>query len=296
MQYNHLKSWLILILLSIIWGSSFILMKVGLLSFTPLQAASLRIAISGIVLLPFMIGYAKGTSKSVWGWCILLGVVGNLIPFMSFALAQSVINSSLAGMLNSLQPLFTLCIGILVFKQNLPRKQIIGVLIGFAGAAILLGAKSSVASFAENFQFSLLVVLATFCYGISANIIRHYLHNVEPLKITSLSLGILIIPSIGLLSLSDFTLHIQTEEQVFNSLFAIGGLAIFGTAFAIILFNQLIKSSGMMMASSVAYLIPVVAIFWGLLDGELINQSHIIGISVIFSGLYLINNRKTPTA
>ena len=103
MQYNRLKNWLILIMLSIIWGSSYMLIKIGLLSFTPMQVGLMRIGVSGLALLPFMISHAKGTSKNIWGWCLLLGIFGNLIPFICFALAQSVINSSLAGMLNSLQ-------------------------------------------------------------------------------------------------------------------------------------------------------------------------------------------------
>jgi len=293
MQHNKLNNWLILVLLAIIWGSSYILIKIGLVSFTPMQVGFMRIGLSGIAMLPFLKRYIQGTTKSIWGWCLLLGLVGNIIPFVCFALAQSVINSSLAGMLNSLQPLFTLVIGLFIFKQAMPRRQMIGVLIGFAGATILLGAHSSVASFTDNFIYSLLVVLATFCYGLAANIIRQYLHDVSPLKITTLSLCLLIVPSTIILAYSDILIRFQYQQEVMSSLYAIAFLGIFGTAIAVILYNKLIKDAGMMMASSVAYLIPVVAIFWGAIDGELINTTHLIGISVIFTGLYLINQHKS---
>lgn len=295
MQDNKINHWLILGLLSIIWGSSYILMKVGLLAFTPLQLALIRIIISGLAMLPFLLRHFRGTSLAVWGWCLLLGLIGSLLPFICFALAQSVISSSLAGMLNSLQPLFTLTIGILIFKQRLPNQQIIGVVIGFAGASVLLGTRSAVASFGDNFLFSLLVVLATFCYGIAANIIRHYLYEVSPVKITALSLGVLILPASVILWFTDIHVQFQTNEQVMNSFYAIAALGTFGTAFAIILYNKLIKEAGMMVASSVAYLIPIVAIIWGVLDGEAVYMSHIFGISVIFIGLYLINQRREKT-
>jgi drug/metabolite transporter (DMT)-like permease len=296
MQKNEIYNWSILVVLSIIWGSSYILIKLGLLAFTPLQVALLRISISGIALLPLLLRHAKGTSIVVWCWCLVVGLIGCFIPFICFALAQTVINSSLAGMLNSLQPLFTLVVGILLFNQKLPRNQIFGVLIGLAGATILLGVNSSIASFTDNFLYSLLVVFATFCYGLTVNIIREYLAQVSPIKITTLSLGVLILPASMILYFSDLSERLVTEDQVMVSLIAIATLAIFGTTIAIFLYNKLIKDAGMMMASSVAYLIPVVAIIWGILDGEQIFSAHIFGISVIFIGLYIINQPKASAS
>jgi len=252
----------------------------------------IRLTLSGLVLLPFFYRYIKGTSKIIWGWCLLLGLSAFFIPHLSFAFAQTVISSSLAGMLNSLQPLFTLVVGIFLFKHHIPRHQVFGVLIGFAGAIILLGAKSSVASYTDNFLFSLLVVLATFCYGIAANIIRLHLKDVSPLKITTLSLGIFIIPCSLILFNTDVISRIGPEPQIIKALYSLAILAIFGTSISVILYNKLIKEGGMMMASTVAYLIPVVAIIWGIFDGELINLAHLIGICVIFTGLYLINQRQ----
>jgi len=281
-----------LILLSVIWGSSYLLIKISLVSFTPIQVGLIRIGLSGLLLLPFFLRDAKGTTKKVWFWCLILGMVGFVIPFMSFAIAQTVIHSSLAGMLNSLQPLFTLSIGIMIFKQQAPRNQIFGVLIGFAGAILLLAAKSSTASYTDNFLFSLLVVLATFCYGLAGNIIRVYLHEVSALKITSLSLGILIIPVFTILVMTDMVHRLQLDEQILTSVSALVALSLFGTSMAVILYNKLIKEAGMMMASSVAYLIPVIAIIWGVVDGEKINLTHIAGICVIFIGLFLINQQR----
>jgi len=293
MQSNSIKNWLILILISLIWGSSYYLIKLSLLSFTPTQVGLGRLALSGIALLPFFIRYYKGTSKTIWLWCSILALVGFLIPFMCFSIAQTVINSSLAGMLNSLQPLFTLLIGTLFFKHPILRQQYIGVVIGLAGSLFLLSAKSSVASYTDNFSFSLLVVLATLCYGIAANIIRVHLQEVHPVKITSLCLGIIIIPSSIVMLLVDGIPTIQYSEQYLISVASLLFLSIIGTSMAVILFNKLILSAGMMMAASVAYLIPIVAIMWGTFGGENINSVHLLGISIVFAGLYLTNKTRT---
>ncbi len=295
MQSNTIKNWLILLLISLIWGSSFYLIKLSLLSFTPAQVGLGRIALSGITLLPFFIRYYKGTSKTIWFWCSVLGLVGFLLPFMCFSIAQTVINSSLAGMLNSLQPLFTLLIGTLFFKHPLLRQQFIGVIIGLMGALLLLSAKSSVASYTDNFAFSLFVVLATLCYGIAANIIRVYLQEVHPIKITSLSLGLLIIPSGLMMFFVDGMPVFQYSEQYLISVSSLMFLSIVGTSMAVILYNKLLFSGGMMMAASVAYLIPVVAMIWGVIGGEKIHTVHMLGISIIFAGLYLTNKIRAKT-
>jgi len=292
MQSNHIYNWFVLILLSVIWGSSYLLIKLSLLSFTPVQVALIRIALSGITLLPFFLKYAKTTSKNIWGWCLILGFIGYFVPFMSFAVAQTVISSSLAGMLNSLQPLFTLSLGILVFNQKASRNQIMGVLIGFAGAIILLSANTSSVPFSENLLFSLLVVLATFGYGVAANIMRVYLHDVSAMEITSITLGLLLLPSIAFILTTDLAAPFK-QQQLMTSIYALVALSILGTAIAVIIYTKLLKSAGMMMASSVAYLIPVVAIILGILQGEAISIIQIAGISIIFAGLFLINQLRS---
>jgi len=295
MQSNTIKNWLTLLLISLIWGSSYYLIKLSLISYTPTQVGLGRLAFSGITLLPFFIRYYKGTSKTVWFWCSVLALVGFMIPFMCFSIAQTVINSSLAGMLNSLQPLFTLLIGTLFFNHPLLRQQFLGVAIGLIGALLLLSAKSSVASYTDNLTFSLLVVLATLCYGIAANIIRVRLQDVHPVKINSLSLGLLIIPSSVIMLIVDGVPTFQYSEQYLISVSSLMFLSVVGTAMAVILYSKLIFSGGMMMAASVAYLIPVVAIIWGVIGGEQINTAHFLGISIIFAGLYLTNKTRAKT-
>jgi drug/metabolite transporter (DMT)-like permease len=294
MNKSNLTPWLLLITLAFVWGSSFLLIKYSLVAFSGLQVGLLRLAIAGLTVFPFLIYFAindkKLLSKEVWAWCFIVGLVGNLLPAILFGIAQTVINSSLAGMLNATQPLFALTLAIIIFKQTIPKVQVFGVLIGFAGAILILTAKTVAIDPINNFKFSLLVVLATFCYGVATNIIKIHLAHVSPIKITALSLGIFMPISAFALLFTDIEMALERESASI-ALTSIALLAVVGTAMAIFLFNMLIKSSGMLFASSVTYLIPIVAIFWGIVDGEHINVQHIIGMLTVFSGVYLLNKR-----
>ncbi len=283
--------WLLLLLLAFVWGSSFILMKRGLESFNNLQVASLRIVIAYLFLLPIALKNIRKIKGKYWGYLLIAGLLGNGIPAFLFTTAQTEISSSLTGMLNSLVPLFTVLVGLIGFGLTLRIKRFAGVLLGLAGAIGLL----SVQGFDVgngNQTYALLVVLATICYATNINFIKTYLGPINSIDITSFGFFFLGPPTLIYLLMSDFTEILKTDPEAYQNLFYIALLSIFGTALAVILFNILIKKVSAIYASSVTYIIPVFALMWGFIDGEVIKPMHIVWISVILSGIYIVNREN----
>jgi drug/metabolite transporter (DMT)-like permease len=284
-------SWIILIALSLTWGSSFILMKQGLKAFSSDEVAALRIGIAFLFLLPLQVLYLKKIDlKQTWKGLILMGVFGNLIPAFLFTKAETQISSSLTGMLNALTPLFTILVGVIIYKTPILKFQVLGVIIGLAGAIMLLGFGES-SEHSSNLSYSLLVVLATLCYAISVNGIKKHLTGINSV-IASVWAFTFIGPLalIYLFSATEFTVHVRSE----NGLAALGYICILGiagTALSVIVFNRLIKQAGTVFASSCTYLIPVVAIGWGLYDGEVVTPVQLISIAVIIAGVWIINKK-----
>ncbi|MGZ4036957.1 MAG: DMT family transporter, partial [Bacteroidia bacterium] len=238
-------SWLILIALSLIWGSSFILMKEGLKAFSSDEVAALRISIAFLVLAPFLVKqFSKVNFRQNWKGLILMGVFGNLLPAFLFTKAETQISSSLTGMLNSLTPLFTILTGMLAFNIPVSRQQLIGVLTGLAGAVLLLGLGGP-AEQSQNLLFSFLVVAATFCYAISVNGIRRHLSGVNSFTATVGAFTI-----IGPMALAYLLVNTSAKEHLLNhpqgsaALGFICILAILGTAISVVMFNVLIKQAG----------------------------------------------------
>jgi drug/metabolite transporter (DMT)-like permease len=278
-------NWIILLVLAVIWGTSFILIKKGLESFSSFQIANLRIFISFIFLLPVAIkNIRKVTKGSIWSF-LIIGFIGSAFPAYLYPLAQTHIESSVAGMLNSLTPVFTLIIGIAIYSQKALLRQVLGIFLGFVGAAGLL--------YKGSFSFDtygLLIVLATLFYGISSNQVTR-LKGINGLAITSLAF-LFIGPIAGVnLLLSDFSAAVETEHWLRN-LSYIGILSIFGSGLALAIFNILILRTTPVFASSVTYLIPIVASIWGLFDGEDIKSSMIISVICILLGVYLTNRKS----
>lgn len=284
--------WIILIALSLVWGSSFILMKRGLMAFTSDEVAALRITIASVFLAPLLFKYYKiNLLKNLKG-LILMGVFGNLIPAFLFTKAETEISSSLTGMLNALTPLFTILIGIVLFQQKITKQKFIGVSIGFIGAVALIVFGDSHEQ-SKNVQYCLLVVAATLCYAISVNGIKAYLSDVNSITATVWAFT-LIGPAaaIYLFGFTDVVKHYTESPFGNSSLGYISVLAIFGTAISVVIYNQLIKLSGTVFAASCTYLIPVVAIGWGLFDDEVINFFQMSAVLVIIGGIWLINSVK----
>lgn len=289
MQNKKALAWVILITLSLIWGSSFILMKRGMVAFSSDEVAAMRISIAFVFLSPLLIKHYKLDLKKYWVGLIFMGVFGNLIPAFLFTKAETQISSGLAGMLNALTPLFTIIVSLIWLRDKPSKIKIVGVLIGFLAAISLMLFNDS-GETSNNVMYSLLVVAATFCYAISINGIKKYLHDLNSVKATVWAFCFTgPIALIYLFGFSNFTTHLSEHPEALNSLGYVSILAIFGTAISVIIYNNLIKLSGVIFASSCTYLIPVVAVLWGLFDSETINIIQIISILIIILSVYLIN-------
>jgi drug/metabolite transporter (DMT)-like permease len=290
-------SWIILIALSLVWGSSFILMKQGLRAFSSDEVAGLRITIASAFMLPFLIRHYKIDLKKNLKGLLLMGVFGNLIPAFLFTKAETEISSSLTGMLNALTPMFTILIGMIAFNHKINKNQIIGVLIGFIGAIalVVLGEGSNDQS--KNILYCLLVAAATLCYAISVNGIKTYLGNINSLTATVWSFTLIgPVAAIYLFGFTDVISHATNHPESLRSLGYISILAIVGSALSVVVYNTLIKLSGTVFAASCTYLIPIVAIGWGLFDGEIINLFQVLAVIVIITGIWMINGVKKPEA
>lgn len=283
--------WVILVALSIIWGSSFILIKRGLISYDPLQVGFLRVSISAMAFLPLLFWRFSRIRREHLPWLLVVGLTGSGIPAILFALAQTHISSTMAGILNSITPLFTLTLGILFFGSPLIWRKVVGVFIGLGGALLLL-INSGDAAFSGEFQYGMLVVLATICYAISGNTVATKLKGLDPLAISSSAFVMVGIPTTLLLFSTDFVSVLQQDTQAWASLGFISILALVGTVLASVIFFHLIQRTNAVFGASIAYLIPIVAVGWGLLDNEPVGWMHLIGLCLILSGVYLSKNRK----
>ncbi|ATL46920.1 hypothetical protein COR50_06845 [Chitinophaga caeni] len=287
---QRLINYLVFLLLSLTWGSSFILMKIGLKSYSSTQVASIRLIAAGITLLPFFIIYIKKTPTAKIPIIILSGLLGNGFPAFLFCLAETRIDSSLAGILNSLTPLFALITGILIFHAPLVKQQLWGICIGLVGVVGLFAVKGISSN--NDWHYGLLVVAATICYGLNISLVHHYLKGFSSLQLGSISLFFMAIFSIPVLASSDIVERFQEAPNAWSSLGASALLGIMGTGVASVLFYQLIQRAGGMMASMVTYALPVVAIGWGALAGEIVSPGQILCMLIILAGVYLANRSK----
>lgn len=284
--------WVTLIFLSFIWGSSFILMKKGLRSFSNDQVAALRIFISFIAFLPFGIKYFKKLTKENILPLFIVGFIGSTVPAFLFTKAQTNIDSGLAGILNSMTPLFTLIIGLLFYKSAAKLINAIGIFLGLIGALGLIVYSTDGTNILENINYyGLFVIVATICYGINVNHVKYKIKELNGLELTSLAF-MLVGPFAGIyLLFTDFTFTLSTNDYLLNLSF-IAILAVIGTVLALVIFNTLIQRTSALFGASVTYLIPVFAIMWGIFDGEKITIIQFLWIGLILTGVYLVNQKK----
>ena len=278
-------------MLSFVWGSSFVLIKEGLVGLTALQVASFRIISSGIILLPIALNSFKKIPSNKLLLVFVSGVLGSLLPAYLFCIAELHIDSSLAGTLNALTPIFAIVIGALFFKTNTARNKILGISISFAGSILLFFAQPT---FSENSNLKdvLLVIIATLCYGINLNIVGKHLKEIPSLNIVAVALSSNAVPAAIVLY---FTGYFQ--QDIFEKVILISTgytliLGVIGTAAATVIFYMLIKRAGIVFSSMVTYAIPIVAVFWGILYGEQVGWKQIACLLIILTGVYVANKSQ----
>lgn len=289
---QKLISWIIIFALVLTWGSSFILIKRGLVYFDPVEVGALRVFITFISLLPFAIRALPKISQRDLIWLGTSGFIGSLLPAFLFAAAQTGIDSATAGLLNSLTPLFTLIIGYLLFGLKAGKWNIIGVFVGLIGAAGLINSSGGNA-FSFNVGYASLVILATVFYAINVNLIKAKLKHISSLNITSLTFFIAgIFATVILFFFTEVPHKLATDPKTWQGLMYLSILAVIGTAGAMIAFNYLIKISSPIFASSVTYLIPLIAMMWGFGDGEYFSKWHLLWTALIVGGVVLVNKKR----
>lgn len=286
------RKWLYLIILSIIWGTSYILIKKSLLGFTPVQLGVLRIIIAATLLLILGAKTLRGITRHEWKWVAISGLVGSFIPVFLFAFAQTQIDSSIASILNSLVPLFTIVVGYLFFSITFNRNQFTGVIVGLLGAILLIFIGAEINP-EQNYWYAGLVIMATICYAFNANIIKSKLYDVSPLGIAVGNFTVMLVPALIILPFSGvFETKVLEGAYFLSSLGYIIVLCVLGTCIAKVMFNRLIQISSPVFSVSVTYLIPLVGIFWGVLDGENFILLQFLAACIIILGVYLINKQK----
>jgi drug/metabolite transporter (DMT)-like permease len=288
--YSSFAVWSVFALLSIVWGSSFILIKKGLEVFSASEVGAIRIGLAGVLMMPIAImRRPKNVSKYILGF-LLVGCSGNLIPAFLFSRAETNISSSLAGMLNAFTPVFALIIWMLMFKSRPNRNQVMGLILGFIGAVVML--------YKPNMEgghlFSVgLVICATFLYGLSVNSVKKFLSDLEPLTAASWSIAsVSIFAWIYIIGFTDTFTKLQTVEKAWSSFGFIAILGLVGTAIATILFYELIKVKGSVFSTSVTYVMPIVALAWGFYFMEELHWWQPLAMILILVGVFLINKKR----
>jgi drug/metabolite transporter (DMT)-like permease len=281
-----MKKWTYLISLSLIWGTSFILIKKALIGLTPLQLGSLRIIFSSIILFIFAWNTLKLITKKEWKWIIISAFLGSFFPAFLFAFAETEIDSSIASILNSLVPLNTVIIGAIVFKIASSKKQIIGVIVGFIGTYLLIYGGIQLNP-DQNYLYAGLVILCSFLYGFNVNIIKKYLNDIPAVTIAAGHFSVIFIPAIIIFSFSGFNTDQMYDPITLKSIGYVLILSAFGTALAKVLFNKLVQISTAVFASSVTYSLLIVSLFWGILDGELFSINQLMATVLIVLGVLL---------
>ena len=288
-----LNKWFYLISLSLIWGSSFILIKKALVGLEADQLGSLRIIFSSIIIILIAWKRLSKITRLEWKWISISAFLGSFFPAFLFAFAEKEIDSAVASIINSIVPLNTVVIGLVLFNIRSTKRQIIGVLIGLAGTYMLImsGIKLNPD---QNYLYSGFVILCSFLYALNVNIIKKYLQHLSALTITVGHFAVIIIPSVIVFYFSDFDVNSLKNQETIDSVIYVLILSVFGTALAKILFNKLIKISSPVFASSVTYSMLIVSIFWGLVDGEKFSIYQLIATIIIILGVLLTNKKSIP--
>jgi len=288
---NKQLRWVYLFALSIIWGSSFILMKYALLGLSAVQVGALRILITAVFMI--LIGFRRiaKIKRRHWYYLMLNGFVGTFFPAFLMAFTIEKIDSSVVSILNSLTPLNTLIFGALIFSFGFKKRQFIGVLIGLLGTLMLV-LKGAELNPNQDYFYASLILIASIGYALNVNILKKYLHDLDALSITVGNFVLLLVPAVMVLWFTDFFNIFEINESSLTGLYYLSILAVIGTGLAKLMFNRLIQISSPIFSSSVTYLIPIVAISWGIFDGEKVTFIQFFAGLIILLGVYTVNRAK----
>ena len=288
---DNSKKWLYLAILSVIWGSSFILIKKGLIGLSSYQVASLRIIFAASAIFVYSYNSLKKIPKKSWKWILITAYSGTFFPVYLISYGQTEIESGLASIITTITPINTLIVGIIFFGLAFTKKQLLGLLIGLGGA-ILLIYEASEADFNLNIYYSFFIYMTTVGYAASVNLIKNYLTEISPEAVTA---GIFISispPALIVLLLSDFSSLNFQDPSILNSIIFVFVLGVFSSAIAQTLFNKFVKIASPLFASAVTYTMPIVAIFWAIIDGETLTVMQFFATAIILVGVYMVNKKK----
>lgn len=285
------EKWILLIFLSMIWGSSFILIKKSLDHFSPYQVGALRVLIAGIILMPIAISKYKLFPKKHLKWLLLAAFTGNFIPMFLFPIAETEVSSSIAGIVNSMMPIFVIIVGALIWKFETTKRQMTGTLISFTGVCLLAFGGN-----AESGTFKmipiLLLLLATLCYAVSTTTVKSKLMEVSSTVLSAFVFSfVLFFPSLIALVFTGFFSTFSFDEDHLTGLMFVSLLSVFGTGLAMMMNYRLLKVSSPLFASTVTLLMPIVAIIWGILDGEKLSVLQFAGAGIIIGGLIFLRSK-----
>ena len=291
MKNKNVLAWFLLLLLALIWGSSPIMIKKALVQLGPFEIGALRLSLASLVLMPFLLKSLNEIKKKDYFILFISGIVGNVIPYFLYPIAQTQIDSATSGVLTSLTPFFALIIGVIFYKLKATKNNIIGLCIGFLGTSILILFSNSSEGFSADL-YGLFVVAATLLYGINLNLVKYHLKHLKPITITAFSIvSILPITLYILFAHTEFPSHLKLVNEYLLEFGYVFVLGVLGTSIATLIFYNLIKIKDTVFASMVTYLMPIVAIIFGVLDGEIINAIQLFGMALIMGGVF-INSKK----
>ena len=288
---NQQRKWVYLSILAVVWGSSFILIKKSLLGLSPIQLGALRMIITAVFLLLIGFKTLKHIQKKHWKYILYTALLGTFFPVFLFAYALTGIDSSISAILNSLTPFNTFIFGALAFGFAFKKKQLIGIVVGLIGTVILI-LQGAHLNPHQNYWYALLVIASSVGYAFNVNIVKKYLNDLNALAITTGNFLLLIIPALIVLFLTDFHVDFTWDKPTISSLGYITILSVVGTGIAKVMFNRLVQISSPVFSSSVTYLIPIVAVMWGVVDGERLSFIQLLAGAVILFGVYLVNKAK----
>ena len=291
---DNSKKWFYLAILSLIWGSSFILIKKGLVGLSSFQVASLRIIFAAIVIFIYSYNSLLKIPKKSWKWILITAYTGTFFPVYLISYGQTEIESGLASIITTITPINTLIVGIIFFGLLYTKKQLLGLFIGLIGA-ILLVYEASEADINLNIYYSFFIYMTTVGYAASVNLIKNYLTDISPEAVTA---GIFISispPALIVLFASDFSSLNFEDTEVLNSIIFVFILGVFSSAIAQTLFNKFVKIASPLFAAAVTYTMPIIAIFWAILDGETLTIMQFFATAIILTGVYMVNKKKKPS-